>query len=149
MLKPTADLLVISNINFGDSYEELIELNGYEKMDVIDHLHPVHRKELLLKQIQQVNEGKKIAVITNNDIVASEINNLICLFKSNNKELMKELGYTENVLINPDNVEAYELNNQKLVKAFIGEYGIIFEWMNLLLEDLYDRTLKIQDSLSV
>ena len=73
-----------------------------------------------------VHAGLKVLITTHSDYLIKEINNLIMLSKpfGNKEEVVKNLGYKEDDLLESDSVRAYVAEEDGLSKCEVDDFGI-------------------------
>lgn len=82
------------------------------------NLHPDNQRNIAKILAMIVNRGIKVIVSTHSDYFIKEINNLLMLnddFKSKNS-LMKKFLYQENMILNPNEVNAYLFHSNTIEK---------------------------------
>ncbi len=76
------------------------------------HLHPAVQRILIRHLIKLVNRGVPVLLTTHSDVIIEQINNLMSLSRHPEREkLQAELGYSDEELIHPEKVAAYQFNN--------------------------------------
>ena len=74
-------------------------------------LHPELQQKMARTLIQTANTCFPVMATTHSDIMMQHVNNMICLDRHENKEeLMQELGYEEDDLLNVENVSVYQFS---------------------------------------
>jgi len=111
------------------------------------HLHPKAQIEIARFIVMLVNAGAKVLVTTHSDYILNELSNCIKLFGTDNSEYLKENKLKENTTISKDRVSAYLFkDNPKNIEVRnleIGKYGIANDNFDDVLDELLDRTEKI------
>lgn len=99
-------------------------LKGLWQLEVIvfeepeAHLHLAAQRAIARALAQLVNLGTKVIVTSHSDTFVQEINNLIQLHESPERDrLMRELGYSENDLVDPAKVKGYEFREEKSITS--------------------------------
>lgn len=97
----------------------IIFLKGYPSLDSPlifeepeSHLHLKAQRILAKYLVKLVNHGMPIWLTTHSDTFFQQINNLITSNEYRKRKLT-ELGYSEDEMIAPDNIRAYQFNVQK------------------------------------
>ncbi len=73
------------------------------------HLHLSAQREMARAIARLLNSGIRVTVTTHSDTFVQQINNLMQIYKHPKREdLLRELGYDEIDLINPEHARAYE-----------------------------------------
>jgi len=110
------------------------------------HLHPRAQKLLVRLIARAINELKKLVLITtHSDYIVYAVNNLIAL--SQHLEKVRELGYTENEVLNPHIVAAYLVraeDGKAVVEPLeVGPEGIPEDEFTKIAEELAEERAKI------
>jgi len=111
------------------------------------NLHPDNQRKMASLLARLVNAGIKIMVTTHSDYLIREINNRIMLSNdfSSKKTVMKNSKITNEDILQPDQVKAYNLSTDHSIKEVkVDKYGInmeIFDSLigeaNSLSDDIY------------
>lgn len=114
------------------------------------HLHPAAQRKMALALAKMVNKSLPIVATTHGDTLFQQINNLAVLHEhANKKQLSIELGYTEDDLLDPNDIIAYQFKrteDETTVSVLNNtEYGIAVPTFNDPLEALLDEVYKIHD----
>jgi predicted ATPase len=106
-----------------DYKKEGIFLTNFPEMG----LHPQEQIQLARNFVRQINKGKKHVITTMSDFFIKELNNLLALSNdfADKKELMSELGYQENEILNPNDFSCYLIENGKTRKIALDKYGMV------------------------
>ncbi len=91
------------------------------------HLHPRAQKAMARLVARSVNVlGKLVVISTHSDYIVYTLSNLIALSRAS--ERAREVGYSENEVLKPENVAAYLVKQNgdaaELVELEVGEEGI-------------------------
>jgi predicted ATPase len=120
------------------------------------HLHPKAQIEMARLLVMLVNAGAKVLVTTHSDYILNEISNCIKLFDSNQdkvKQYLKKLKLSQDTIISKDDVSAYLFkdSNEKteVIPLIIDKYGIANDNFDDILDELLDRTQKINEFLGI
>lgn len=126
----------------------LAEKNGLLIIDEPElNLHPDNQRKMATLLSRLVNSGIKVMITTHSDYLIREINNRIMLsndFEGKSK-IMKEAKITEDDILVPSQVKAFNLNSDHLIKQVdVDSYGInmtmfdgIIDETNRLSDDIY------------
>lgn len=111
------------------------------------NLHPDNQRKMASLLARLVNAGIKVMVTTHSDYLIREINNRIMLSNDFNskKSVMKNSKITDNDILQPDQVKAYNLSTDHSIKEVkVDKYGVnmeIFDSLigeaNALSDDIY------------
>lgn len=116
------------------------------------NLHPNNQVYLTRLFAKLINNGFRLLISTHSDYMIREFNNLIMLSNEEirKSKLFNQLGYDENIFINPDDVNAYLFNyKNKSAKEVtiknieISEFGFDVE----TIDDTVDKLNKISEEL--
>lgn len=105
------------------------------------NLHPDNQIILTRIFAKLINKGFRILISTHSDYVIREINNLIMLSGiKNNQKIIKELGYSDDELINSSDVGAYlfKYPNSSSTKTIVKELEVSYEGFDV---DSIDETI--------
>ena len=130
-------------------YLEHLAKKGYTL--IIDepelNLHPDNQRKIARILAKLVNRGIKVLVSTHSDYFIKELNNLIMLNQDikNRDELLKKYGYTKDMVLKQDKIEAYLFDNnsiQKLDKDIkegihVSTFDKVINRLNESSEDIY------------
>ena len=110
------------------------------------HLHPRAQKLLVRLIARAINELEKwVLITTHSDYIVYVVNNLIAL--SQHLEKVRELGYTENEVLNPNIVAAYLVraeDGKAVVEPLeVGPEGIPEDEFTKIAEELAEERAKI------
>lgn len=113
------------------------------------HLHPRVQRVLAVALVKLVNRGMPVWLTTHSDILFQQINNLMKLAVHPRKEeLMKKSGYTEEDILDPEKVRAYQfqISNQEttITKLSATENGFPAETFNRVILELNEETYDFQ-----
>ena len=122
------------------------------------HLHPAMQQKLTLLLAYIVNQRGRIQVTTHSDYFLNQINNLIKLYLLKNKneekfrEVIKELGIDESLVLDPAKIGAYYFEKQdgfvKIIKQDVRNAGKIpFDTFRGPVEEIKHQMNLINDSL--
>ncbi len=121
------------------------------------NLHPENQIKMARLFAKLVNVGIKVWITTHSDYIVKELNNLIMLSQSKEKEHLleelKEYGYTKNDFLAPENVSFYTAVEDKnlggctVIRSKIGKYGIETPSFDETLDNLLYVSSKIENSL--
>jgi predicted ATP-dependent endonuclease of OLD family len=121
------------------------------------NLHPENQIKMARLFAKLVNVGIKVWITTHSDYIVKELNNLIMLSQSKEKENLleelKEYGYTKNDFLAPENVSFYTAVEDKnlggctVIRSKIGKYGIETPSFDETLDNLLYVSSKIENSL--
>ena len=118
------------------------------------HLHPKAQIEMARLLVMLVNNGAKVLITTHSDYILSELSNCIKLFHAKAEEKQKYLDQyklTKDSVINKERVAAYLFKdngqNTDVIDLDIDKYGISNENFDDVLDELLDRTEKINELL--
>lgn len=114
------------------------------------HLHLAAQRTMARGLARLVNSGKKLVVTTHSDTFVQQINNLMALHgHSKRSQLMSELGYEEEDLIDPKETAAFEFiaeNGRSQVKRLnLTKEGFIVPSLNETLYALAKETVLLQE----
>lgn len=132
----------------------LRSFNSYNALFIEEpeaHLHPAAQRVMARALARIMNQGVPVLTTTHGDTLFQQLNNLAVLFNHpNQKALLKELNYSKDELINPNNMVAYQFKReteQTLVERLdASEYGIAVPTFNDPLEELLEEIYQIQES---
>ncbi|KYD28508.1 AAA family ATPase [Parageobacillus toebii] len=113
------------------------------------HLHPRVQRILATALVKLVNRGMPVWLTTHSDILLQQINNLMKLYKHPKKEqLMQRYHYTEEDVLNPKKVKAYQfhnVDNETIIKQLVPtENGFPAETFNKVILELNEETYAFQ-----
>jgi hypothetical protein len=97
-----------------------------------------------------INSGVNVLVTSHSDTFVQQLNNLMHLYKHPQKaDLMKQFGYDEADLINPDDAKAYEFleaGSKTVVSEVKREMeGFVVPSLNDTLMELAAETIALQE----
>lgn len=110
------------------------------------NLHPDNQRKLARLLAKLSNTGVKIILSTHSDYIIKELNNLLQLGTNFNgySEIMQKYGYSQNELINKNDIKNYVLNNNSVNKVDISDEGMIIDSfdevinsMNLISDEIF------------
>lgn len=128
----------------GDWKSNELDTGIYTQM-FLDAIHPSRQLNLILNSLEDSSEY--LIWIVNNDVTMSHINNLVLLGQLKNSSLSQEQGY-KGLFLEPKDVSVFEFTeNKELLLLESGEYGYVVPWMSKHLEELFDKTISIQDAI--
>jgi predicted ATPase len=110
------------------------------------NLHPENQRKIARVLAMIANRGIQVVLSTHSDYFIREINNLMMLKNdfSTKKDIMEEYGYSEEMLLNPKDVNAYWFHDHKINKMKIYEdEGIVVDTFDSVIRDLNMLTDKI------
>ena len=115
------------------------------------HLHPSAQRIMARAIARLKNEGLPVVITTHGDTLFQQLNNLAVLHgHPKQKELMKELGYCEQELLDPQDMVAYQFKKTPegtvIEKLEPTEYGIPVPTFNEPLQALLNEVYKLQES---
>ncbi|MBF0262026.1 MAG: AAA family ATPase [Magnetococcales bacterium] len=116
------------------------------------HLHPAAQRKMAQALVKLVNRGLPVWITTHSDIMFQQFNNLIALSHLPNRaETLKEMGYDESDVLDPDKAIAYEFVIEEggtVVKPLdLMNTGFAAPSFNQTLGDLMAETIKLHDLL--
>jgi predicted ATPase len=116
------------------------------------HLHPKAQIEMARLLVMLVNAGAKVLITTHSDYILNELSNCIKLStadEKSKKEYLKEFDLTDETTISKDRVSAYLFKDKQkeieVIDLSIDEFGISNENFDDILDELLDRTEKINE----
>ena len=114
------------------------------------HLHPAAQRVMARALARIMNQGVPLLTTTHGDTLFQQLNNLAVLYNHPNKKtLLKKLKYSQDELINPKDMVAYQFKRetgQTLVERLDAtDYGIAVPTFNEPLEELLEEIYLIQD----
>jgi predicted ATPase len=114
------------------------------------HLHPKAQVEMARLLVMLVNSGAKVLITTHSDYILNELSNCIKLFHAKEKQkYLDQYDLTEDSIINKERVAAYLFKdgsqNTDVIDLEIDNYGISNENFDDVLDELLDRTEKINE----
>ena len=102
--------------------------------------------------IQTANTCFPVMATTHSDIMMQHVNNMICLDRHENKEeLMQELGYEEDDLLNVENVSVYQFSKipatglTEIRELKAGPYGFELPTFVNSLDQIYEHSRRIAE----
>lgn len=131
---------IILALKYNDNYNSII----IEEPEMC--LHPRLQWLMARVLIRLVNNGLPVFVSTHSDIILQHINNMIKLKKNSNcANLMQKYSYTDDDLLNSDDVNIYQFDingNHKtnITKLECGEFGFKAPTFNSMLIELLDQS---------
>ncbi|MCU0437337.1 MAG: ATP-binding protein [Raineya sp.] len=156
----TSDNIRVPAYLASTSVRALADLNFYLKhiaqeghLLMIDepelNLHPENQIKVARLLVKLVNAGLKVWITTHSDYIIKELNN--CLMLSNKKikgkkKLMKDLGYKDDEVLNPDDLRYYtavydkKLEGCTLVRGKVGKYGVEAQSFDETLEKIVETS---------
>jgi predicted ATPase len=112
------------------------------------HLHPRAQKVFVRIVAKAVNAGKNVIITTHSDYLISALNNLILLSRLP-EDKCKELGYSKEEILSPDDVVAYlvKVKDDKAIveRLQITEDGIPEDEFGKIAEELLEERGKIYE----
>ena len=106
-------------------------------------LHPENQVKLSKILIQIVNNGIHLIITTHSDYIIREFNNMIML-NQDNGYLKNKYNYTENEILDPNNISAYMFKNDSIEKCEISE----FEGVNATtFDEIIEKTNEINNDI--
>ena len=116
------------------------------------HLHPKAQIEMARLIVMLVNAGAKVLITTHSDYILSELSNCIKLSTvedKRKKEYLDTYQLTEDTTISKERVSAYLFKDTdgstEVIDLTIDEYGISNDNFDDILDELLDRTEKINE----
>ncbi len=116
------------------------------------HLHPKAQIEMARLIVMLVNAGAKVLITTHSDYILSELSNCIKLSTvddKSKKEYLDSYQLTEDTTISKERVSAYLFKDTdgstEVIDLTIDEYGISNDNFDDILDELLDRTEKINE----
>ena len=117
------------------------------------HLHPQAQIEIARVIVMLVNAGAKVLITTHSDYIISEINNCIKLSNINKEflnEYLKEYKLNKDIIISKNKVSTYifkdTTNSVKVEKLNTDNYGIYNDNFDEILDELLDRSQKLNEN---
>lgn len=115
-------------------------------------LHPELQQKMARTLIQTANTCFPVMATTHSDIMMQHVNNMICLDRHENKEeLMQELGYEEDDLLNVENVSVYQFSKipatglTEIRELKAGPYGFELPTFVNSLDQIYEHSRRIAE----
>lgn len=113
------------------------------------HLHLAVQRILTRNLVKLVNRKVPILITTHSDTIFQQVNNLISLYQHPDRaKLQAELGYSDEELIAPEDVAAYQFTNTPdgtIVESLeLTENGFAVPTFNETIFDLSKETLTLQ-----
>lgn len=114
------------------------------------HLHLSAQRSMARAIARLVNSGVKVLVTSHSDTFVQQINNLMHLHSHPQKlQLMKETGYEDSDLINPESAKAYEFIERKnmtdVVEVKREIEGFVVPTLNDTLINLAEETIALEE----
>lgn len=115
------------------------------------HLHPELQQKMSRLIINLMNFGVPVWITTHSDTIIQHINNMM---KLNNhtqcKDLMKEYGYTQNDLLDGDDIRMYQFVSENSGKTHLAtlertNYGFVVPTFNDALEQIVKEVYAFQE----
>lgn len=98
--------------------------------------------------VKMVNTGLNVILKTHSDFIIKELNNLIMLSNTKDKEkVLAENGYTENEVLNIKDITAYHIEYNSIEKMKIDKYGVDYPHIDKVIEDLNITASNISSAL--
>lgn len=111
------------------------------------NLHPDNQRRVAKILAKAANQGFKIILSTHSDYIIKEFNNLIMLSSARSlklkKKLLKPYGYNQNMILEPNQVDAYFFNDNVIYSIPVSEKGFAVETINEEIDDLENATNNI------
>lgn len=135
----------------------ILILKHKDKLDTIFYeepemcLHPQLQQKMARVICRLVNAGVDMGVTTHSDIILQHVNNMIRLsHRKDREEICRQLGYTADDLLTPDQVKVYQLKAEAGGKTSVeelpcGEYGYKVPTFNDALDRIMDEAYTIQE----
>lgn len=135
----------------------ILILKHKDKLDTIFYeepemcLHPQLQQKMARVICRLVNAGVDMGVTTHSDIILQHVNNMIRLsHRKDREEICRQLGYTADDLLTPDQVKVYQLKAEAGGKTSVeelscGEYGDKVPTFNDALDRIMDEAYTIQE----
>lgn len=124
-MKATKRTVLLTGEMEREVYRQALDIDGYSLVNV-DAYHPLDRMKAIHEWID--SSDQPIAFITNSDVTASQFNNAV---------LDGSIPQTD--------VEVIQVMDGMVTPIAFGDYGYDIPWMSGFLDDLFERTLKIQE----
>ena len=115
------------------------------------HLHPALQKRMAQFIIRLMNAGINVWITTHSDTILQHFNNMIRLQKHpDRKELMAQLGYVNEDLLDISNANLYQFdtfaeNKTQLSSIGHNEYGFIVPTFNDALDSILNEIYILRD----
>lgn len=113
-------------------------------------LHPELQQKMARMLVKMANTCFSVMVTTHSDIIMQHINNMIILNRhANRDEIMKDLGYDMDDLLDSDDVSVYQFSKNpetgrtRIEKLNVGKYGFELPTFINALDKLYDHSSRI------
>lgn len=113
-------------------------------------LHPELQQKMARMLVKMANTCFSVMVTTHSDIIMQHINNMIILNRhANRDEIMKDLGYDMDDLLDSDDVSVYQFSKNpetgrtRIEKLNVGKYGFELPTFINALDKLYDHSTRI------
>ena len=88
--------------------------------------HPRSQVTFIRNIVEKLDSEKNIVIITHSDYIAREINNFMMLYISDCQEY-DSYGYTKKHFLNPNNISAFMLYENKTIECEQDKYGFYFD----------------------
>lgn len=116
-----------------------------------NHLHPENQRILVKYLVKLINNDLNIILTTHSDYILEQFNNLIRLGKVN-KDKLNELGYSDENILNHEEVKIYNFKKESDYlyvpkEVDINETGFIDENFSEVTDELYNESVNIIDNM--
>lgn len=114
------------------------------------HLHPEMQRHIAQAMLRLISKGLPVWITTHSETIMQHINNMMKLKKHSDKaSLLKDLGYTDEDLADPDTINAYQftvLSEEKGTEVLPLEKtyeGFVAQTFNKTLVSLAEETVRL------
>lgn len=118
------------------SNTEGITLNVFPEIDTNDGYGFLFHPKMQVKYAKNIGKQEKIIILTNSDYIIKEINTLIQLRTRNDERITKELGYEGIEQIDYNDVSAYDVSGDELVKCEVTHNAIWVESIDEVINNM-------------